>query len=122
MMSMTSAGPPVLDRRRTLAWVGAVVATVLSAVILLQLALNGLLLLQGIIHGLPYRISFSVGLIIVFGVALIGPATAARLLWSWLYRRADPATVTAVLLVHLLVFAAVWPAMLAKEIGDILGR
>jgi drug/metabolite transporter (DMT)-like permease len=122
MTSMTTVDPPAPDRTRTLAWVGAIAATVLSAVILLQLALNGLLLIQGIIHGLPYRISFSVGLIIVFGVALLGPATAARLLWSWLYRRADPATVTTVLLLHILVFAAVWPAMLAKQIGDILGR
>ncbi|MFN8534877.1 MAG: hypothetical protein U0556_15175 [Dehalococcoidia bacterium] len=119
---MSTAGPPVSERRLGLAWAGAVAATVVSAIILQQLALNGILLIQGIIHGLPYRISFSVGLIVVFGIALIGPATIARLLWSWLYRRADPITVTAVLLLHILIFSAVWPAMLAREIGDLLGR
>ncbi|MCS6802049.1 MAG: hypothetical protein RMM58_05490 [Chloroflexota bacterium] len=119
---MVSLRPPAFDHRLGLAWAGAVGATVLSAILLEQLALNALLLVQGLIHGLPYRISFSVGLIIVFGVALVGPATVARLLWSWLYRRADPATVTAVLLLHILLFAALWPAMLAKDIGDILGR
>ena len=121
-MPMASARPPATDQRTRLAWAGAIVATVLSAIVLLQLALNGLLLVQGVVHGLPYRVSYSVGLIIVFGVALIGPATVARLLWSWLYRRADRVTVTAVLLLLVLVFAALWPAMLAKEIGDILGR
>ncbi|GIW06724.1 MAG: hypothetical protein KatS3mg060_1529 [Dehalococcoidia bacterium] len=121
-MQVSSAGPSAPEHRLGLAWAGAVVATVLSAVLLEQLALNGLLLIQGIIHGLPYRISYSVALIVVFGVAFIGPATVARLLWSWLYRRADPMTVTAVLLLHILLFAAIWPAMLAKEIGDILGR
>jgi uncharacterized membrane protein YidH (DUF202 family) len=121
-MPVSPARPPATGQRLGLAWTGAILATVLSAIVLEQLALNGLLLIQGIIHGLPYRISYSVALIIVFGTALIGPATVARLLWSLLYRRADPATVTAVLLLLILLFAALWPAMLAKEIGDILGR
>ncbi|MCL6648442.1 MAG: hypothetical protein K6U89_08930 [Chloroflexi bacterium] len=119
---MTSPRLPVSEPRRAFAWVGATLATLVSAVILLQLALNGILLIQGLLHGLPYRISFSVGLIVVYGVALIGPATLARLLWSWLYQRADRATVTAALLLHLLLFAALWPAWLAKSVGDLLGR
>lgn len=110
------------DLQLVFAWTIAVVATLVTAGIALELAKYGLLVIQGLVHGLPYRVSFSIGSFILFGVLSIAPATIARLAWTFLYRRSDPSTVTAALLFHLLILAAVWPALLASEMGDLLGR
>lgn len=104
------------------AWTIAVLATLVTAGISLELVKHGLLVIQGLIHGLPYRVSFSVAAFVVLGVLSIAPATISRLAWTFLYRRSDPATVTAALLFHLLVLSAIWPALLATEMGNLLGR
>lgn len=112
---------PSQRQQMAIAWVAAVIFTVISAAILLQLALNGVLLIQGLMHGLPYRITYSVALIAVFGVLFVGPATVCRLLWAWLFNRSDRSTVTIALLMHLLVFAAIGPALLAHDLRALLG-
>ncbi|MCS7002065.1 MAG: hypothetical protein NZ518_04365 [Dehalococcoidia bacterium] len=121
---MTSGARPTGADERLIAvvWALAVVTTLLSAGLLLELAKSGILLIHGMYHGLPWRVSVSVGSIVLFGVLLVAPATVCQWLWSWLKRHCDPATVTTGFLLLFLLLSVAWPALLARDIAFLLGR
>lgn len=110
------------DRLLAVAWVLAVVSTIITAGLAVELADHTVRVIQGVLYSLPYRVNESVRLIVLYGVLFVIPATICRLSWSYLYRHTDAALVTTAVLLHIMVLSVSGPALLARRLGDFFGR
>ncbi len=112
----------VTEKTEILAWVGAIVLTFVAAGIAVEVAKWFVLLLHGIVHWLPFRITSGFSHVALYSVILVAPATVAWASWKWLLFNTDRSNVVAVILAHLVFWLVAWPTLLAYRIRYELGR
>mgnify|MGYP000134111253 FL=1 len=111
-----------VDYRRTGVWLAAIVATGLTAWVLVQFVTWAVILVHSAAHFLPWKVGVAVRYLAFYGLGLVAPAAVMRASWDWLYRNGDRQGFVVGFLVHLLLLAVFIPVLLAYNIADLLGR